>query len=142
MDSATTEFLQVNGVFTLPSESLQNALLQSFVECVLPSMPIVEWQDFLNSIYGRSGHSPISLLLFHAVMFSAITFVDLKHLNEAGYSNRREAHESFFQKAKVSQGAVTQLELSTNKKTASLPSMLRRRHPHHRAIYAPPNLPR
>ena len=115
MDSATIEFLQVNGVFTLPSESLQTVLLQSFVECVLPSMPIIEWQDFLNSIYGHSRHSPISLLLFHAVMFSATTFVDLKHLNEAGYLNRREAHESFFQKTKVSQGVVPALSFQLTK---------------------------
>jgi hypothetical protein len=103
MDSATTEFLQIHGVLSLPNEALQSALLQAFVESVLPSMPIIEWQDFLNSINGRSSvHGSVSLLLFHAVMFSATTFVDLGHLHEAGYSSRREAHEDLFQKAKVS----------------------------------------
>ncbi|KAJ5128508.1 hypothetical protein N7476_007131 [Penicillium atrosanguineum] len=102
MDSVTIDSLRINGVLSLPSESLQRALLQSFVECVQPAMPILEWQNFLNSIYGRgNGHGSISLLLFHAVMFSATTFVDLRHLHAAGYSNRREAHESFFQKAKL-----------------------------------------
>lgn len=103
MDSVTIDSLHVNGVLSLPSACLQSALLQAFVECVQPTMPILEWQEFLNAIYGRgNGHGSVSLLLFHAVMFSATTFVDLGHLHAAGYTSRREAHEAFFQKAKVS----------------------------------------
>lgn len=102
MDTSTIEYLLSNGVFTLPSSSFQTALLQAFLECVYPSMPILEWQSFLNAINDRSGHGSISLLLYHAVMFSAITFVGLEHLLEEGYLNRREAQEACFQKVKVS----------------------------------------
>ncbi|KAJ5681589.1 uncharacterized protein N7477_001529 [Penicillium maclennaniae] len=102
MGSVTIDSLHANSVLSLPGERLQGALLQAFVECVQPTMPILELQGFLNAIYGRShGHGSISLLLFHAVMFSATTFVDLKHLHAAGYTSRREAHEAFFQKAKL-----------------------------------------
>jgi hypothetical protein len=108
MDPATIESLQMNGVFSLPSDSLQSALLKAFVECVQPSMPIIEWQQFFNSIYGRTNsRDSVSLLLFHAVMFSATTFVDLESLHAAGYTSRREAHEAFFQKAKVSHSIPT-----------------------------------
>lgn len=104
MDPANLECLHNNEIFSLPSDPLQNALLQSFAECVLPSTPIVELQSFLNAIHDRDGrHGSVSLLLFYAVMFSATTFVELAHLLEAGYASRREAHESFYHKAKVSQ---------------------------------------
>jgi ABC-type uncharacterized transport system YnjBCD permease subunit len=65
-------------------------------------MPIIEWQQFLTIIRdGRGAHGSVSLLLYLAVMFSATTFVALEHLLEAGYSSRKEAHESFFQRTKV-----------------------------------------
>lgn len=103
MDSATIEYLLSNAVFSLPETPLQNALLQAFVECVLPSMPILEWQNFLNAFNDHeSAYGSISLLLFHAVMFSATPFVRLEHILQAGYLSRREAHEALFQKCKVS----------------------------------------
>lgn len=102
MNTPTIEYLLSNGVFSLPSSPLQKALLQAFLECVLPSMPILDWQNFLNAINDQeSGHGSVSLLLFHAVMFSATTFVGLEYLLEEGYSSRREAQESCFQKVKV-----------------------------------------
>lgn len=102
MNKPTIEYLLSNGVFSLPSLSLQKALLQAFLEFVLPSMPILEWQSFLNAINDHeSGHGSVSLLLFHAVMFSATTFVELEHLLEEGYSNRGEAQEACFLKTKV-----------------------------------------
>ncbi|KAE8168571.1 fungal-specific transcription factor domain-containing protein [Aspergillus tamarii] len=94
------EHLLLQGAFTLPSFPLQQALLQTFFECVLPSMPIINWQTFINIVSNKEGgQGQISLLLFQAIMFSATAFVNLDHLQKAGYSSREEAHEAFFQKA-------------------------------------------
>ena len=102
MNPSSIEFLYVNGAFTLPSTQLQNALLQTFVECVLPAMPIVEWPAFINAICNReSDQGSVSLLLFYAMLTAATTFVDMGHLQEAGYSSRQEAQEAFYYKAKV-----------------------------------------
>ncbi len=102
------EYLQAHGALTLPSIALQDALLQKFVECVLPCMPILDWPGFINIINARDGsQGQVSLLLFQAVMFSATTFVELEYLLEAGYSNREEAHEGFFEKAKVRHNNVS-----------------------------------
>ncbi|KAJ5679052.1 hypothetical protein N7462_007296 [Penicillium macrosclerotiorum] len=102
MNIETIERLRVNGALSLPSIRLQSVLLQTFVESVLPSMPILEWQTFLNAIHDGCGdQGSISLLLFHAVMFSATAFVDMEHLLEAGFSSRQEAHEAFFQRTKL-----------------------------------------
>ena len=99
----TLECLNSNGVFALPNTPLQTALFQAFEECVLPSMPIVEWQSLIQALHGAYGsHGSISLLLYHAIMVSATTFVDMHHLLEAGHSTRQEVQELFFQKARVS----------------------------------------
>ena len=96
------EQLLLQGALTLPSFPLQQALLQTFFECVLPTMPIINWQTFINSVSNKEGsQGKVSLLLFQAIMFSATTFVDLDDLQKAGYSSREEAHEAFFQKAHV-----------------------------------------
>lgn len=103
MNQDTIECLHMNGVFALPNASFQTALLQAFADCVLPSMPIVEWQQLIQALHGAHGsHGSISLLLYHAIMVSATTFVDMHHILEAGHSTRQEAQESFFQKARVS----------------------------------------
>ncbi|KAJ5477102.1 hypothetical protein N7539_007246 [Penicillium diatomitis] len=102
MSRNSIESLRMNGVFDLPSERLKHALLETFFESVLPSMPILEWQDFLRSIHDESGsQGTVSLLLYSAVMFSATTFVHVDHLLEAGYNSRKEAHEAFFQRTKM-----------------------------------------
>ncbi|KAJ5364256.1 uncharacterized protein N7496_009969, partial [Penicillium cataractarum] len=102
MSRQTVDCLRVNGVLALPSIRLQSALLRTFVESVLPSMPIIEWQQFLTVIRNENGaHGSLSLLLYLAVMFSATTFVELEHLLEAGYTSRKEAHEAFFRSTKL-----------------------------------------
>ncbi|EPS27713.1 hypothetical protein PDE_02657 [Penicillium oxalicum 114-2] len=102
MSQEMIDYLEKNQVFCLPSARLQQALLHTFIECVLPSMPILEWQDFLAIIHdGRGGPGRVSLLLYWAVMFSATNYVDLHYLLEVGYLSRKEAHEDFFQKAKL-----------------------------------------
>ncbi|KAJ5111491.1 hypothetical protein N7532_002026 [Penicillium argentinense] len=102
INPATLECLHLNGVFALANPPLQNALLGAFAECVLPSMPIVEWQNLFHAIHGGDGqHGSVSLLLYHAIMVSATTFVDIGYIVEAGFSSRQEAQESFFQKARL-----------------------------------------
>ena len=107
IDLDSVESLHTHGALTLPSIPLQNALLQRFAECVLPCMPILEWPGFVNIINARDGsQGQISLFLFQAVMFSATTFVELGYLLEAGYSSREEAHQGFFEKAKVCHNSI------------------------------------
>lgn len=121
MTRQTVDCLRVNGVLALPSIRLQSALLRTFVESVLPSMPIIEWQHFLAVIRNENGaHGSVSLLLYLAVMFSATTFVELEHLLEAGYTSRKEAHEAFFQRTKVSRHCIRRIMTYANQDVASI----------------------
>lgn len=96
-------YLHSKGAFTLPEMTLQKALLHAYVEFVHPYMPLLELQPFLETIHERDGKKgTVSLLLYHAVMFTAASFVPAKYLKAAGFSRRREARKSFFMKARVS----------------------------------------
>ncbi|OAA60482.1 c6 zinc finger domain containing protein [Niveomyces insectorum RCEF 264] len=95
-------YLHSKGAFTLPDQTLQKALLHAFVEFVYPYMPLLELRPFLETIHERDGkNGTISLLLYHAVMFTAAAFVPAKYLKAAGFSRRREARKTFFMKARA-----------------------------------------
>ncbi|KAL4864355.1 hypothetical protein BDV12DRAFT_176357 [Aspergillus spectabilis] len=95
------DYLARKGVFDLPYERLQNELLKTFVLHVHPYLPVLNLPAFLETIANNDDHSPISLLLFYAVMFSSIAFIDPEHIHRAGYPSRRAARREFFQKARV-----------------------------------------
>lgn len=103
LTSDDVKYLHAKGALSLPELGLQNALLQAYVEFVHPYMPLIELHDFLNAIHSRDGLcGQISLFLYHAVMFAATAFVDIRHLQEAGYPTRKAARKFYFAKTRVS----------------------------------------
>ncbi|OJJ08555.1 hypothetical protein ASPVEDRAFT_34698 [Aspergillus versicolor CBS 583.65] len=95
------QYLDENGVFTFPDEELRNELLTTFVINVYPYMPLLDLEEFLQAIAINNGSSPLSLLLFHAVMFASATFIKPHHLYRAGYSSQKEPRREFFLKATI-----------------------------------------
>lgn len=97
------QYLALKGALALPSIALQNALLQCYVEYVYPYMPLIDLHPFLSIVDRRDGvNGQTSLLLYQSIMFSAMAFVDIKHLRAAGFSSRKVARKAFVQKTKVS----------------------------------------
>lgn len=97
------KYLHVKGALSVPALPLQNALLQAYVEFVHPYMPLMDLGSFLGIINNRDGRNgQISLFLYQAVMFVGSAFVDMKYLREGGYTTRKAARKSFFQKTRVS----------------------------------------
>jgi hypothetical protein len=95
------EYLQRKGALTVPGTGLRNELLRSYVQYVHPYMPLLDLKDFLHPIEKNDGNSPVSLLLFQAVMFAATAYIDMRFLHAQGFSNRKAARKVFFQKARV-----------------------------------------
>jgi hypothetical protein len=66
-------------------------------------MPLIDLHPFLSIVDRRDGvNGQTSLLLYQSIMFSAMAFVDIKHLRAAGFSSRKVARKAFVQKTKVS----------------------------------------
>lgn len=95
------EYLRSKGALTIPEPPLRNELLRAYVQWVHNFMPLLDLHEFLCSVAENDPDANISLLLFQAVMFAGTAFVDLEHLQAAGFATRREARKAFFMRARV-----------------------------------------
>jgi hypothetical protein len=95
------EYLSSKGALTIPAPRLRNELLRAYVQWVYNFMPLLDLHEFLRSIAENDPDANISLLLFQAVMFAGTAFVDLEHLQAAGFATRRDARKAFFMRARV-----------------------------------------
>ncbi|KAH6974267.1 fungal-specific transcription factor domain-containing protein [Ilyonectria sp. MPI-CAGE-AT-0026] len=94
-------FLHAKGALNLPSRDCQDALLWSFFEYVYPFMPILDLDQFLQAVENDDGKAgKISLLLFQAVLFTGTAHVPLHHLQNAGFTTRKNARKAFFQRVR------------------------------------------
>jgi hypothetical protein len=95
------DYLAVKGALTIPDATLRNELLKSYIHYVHTYMPLLDLEEFLQTIVQNDGIHRISLLLFQAVMFAGVAFIDMKHLQAAGYQTRKAARKVFFQRARL-----------------------------------------
>jgi hypothetical protein len=95
------DYLAVKGALTIPDATLRNELLKSYIHYVHTYMPLLDLEEFLQTIAQNDGIHRISLLLFQAVMFAGVAFIDMKHLQAAGYQTRKAARKVFFQRARL-----------------------------------------
>lgn len=95
------DYLAVKGALTIPDTGLRNELLKAYIHYVHNYMPLLDLEEFLQTIVQNDGVHRISLLLFQAVMFAGMAFVDMKHLQAAGYQTRKAARKIFFQRARL-----------------------------------------
>ncbi|KAI9934413.1 hypothetical protein MW887_000027 [Aspergillus wentii] len=95
------DYLAMKGALTVPDPELRNELLKSYIHYVHTYMPLLDLEDFLQTIVKNDGIHRMSLLLFQAVMFAGTAFIDLKHLHAAGYQSRKVARKVFFQRARL-----------------------------------------
>ncbi|KAI9043553.1 transcription factor domain-containing protein [Aspergillus affinis] len=95
------EFLRFRGALSTPESGLRNELLRCYIKWVHSFMPVLNLQEFLRCIAQNDPNGNISLLLFQAVMFVATAFVDLKHLQDAGYATRKSARSAFYTRLRL-----------------------------------------
>ncbi|KAJ5099094.1 hypothetical protein N7532_006095 [Penicillium argentinense] len=95
------DYLAAKGALSIPDVTLRNELLKAYVHYVHTYMPLLDLEEFLQTIVQNDGIHRISLLLFQAVMFAGMAFVDMKHLQAAGYQTRKAARKIFFQRARL-----------------------------------------
>lgn len=96
------EFLQSKGALTIPDTKLREALIQAYLEHVHPLLPVINIEDFIESlIEDNDFNAKVSLLFLQAVMFSGSAYVDWCLLAEAGFKTRKEARSTLYQRARV-----------------------------------------
>ncbi|KAL4792762.1 fungal-specific transcription factor domain-containing protein [Aspergillus venezuelensis] len=95
------EFLRFRGALAIPESGLRTELLRCYIKWVHSFLPVLNLQEFLRAIAENDPEGNISLLLFQAVMFVATAFVDLRHLQAAGYTTRKAARNAFYTRLRL-----------------------------------------
>ncbi|KAJ5782099.1 hypothetical protein N7457_003873 [Penicillium paradoxum] len=95
------EFLRFRGALSLPESGLRDELLRCYIQWVHSFMPVLNLQELLRCVAENDPEGNISILLFQAIMFVGTAFVDLKHLQDAGYSTRNKARNAFFTRLRL-----------------------------------------
>ncbi|KFY94195.1 hypothetical protein V500_03385 [Pseudogymnoascus sp. VKM F-4518 (FW-2643)] len=102
MASEDMMHLWKKGATVIPETAFRNELLRSYIEFVHPYMPLLDVHDFLRIVDKGTGEGGrVSLLLFQAVMFAGVAFVDRSFLTAAGYPTRRSARKAFYLKTRA-----------------------------------------
>ena len=94
-------YLRTKGAFRVPQPRLMNELARQYVLHMHPYIPIIDLSEFLSAICGGDESAKLDLLLFQAIMFAGIAFVDLQYLQEEGYQSRRAAIDAFYRRARL-----------------------------------------
>ncbi|KAF5709071.1 cutinase transcription factor 1 beta [Fusarium mundagurra] len=101
LDKHYLEFLALKDCLTIPDNQLRDELIRIYAFIVYPFMPAIDLIDFLEPITGSSEAGTVSLLIFQAIMFSSVTFVDMQLLQSHGFESKREARKVFFNRVKL-----------------------------------------
>lgn len=96
------EYLVERDAFTIPDDEFRDALLRTYVRIIHCFMPAIDLDALLIPVI--KGNGSISLLLFQAVMFASVIFVDSEFLRSRGYSSRKAARKIFFNRVRLLYG--------------------------------------
>ncbi|KAL1910194.1 hypothetical protein Sste5344_003808 [Sporothrix stenoceras] len=99
------EYLADKDALTIPDDEFRDELLRTYVKIVYCFVPALDFTDFLDPIInGGDIKHPVSLLLFQAVMFASVVFVDSSLLESRGFASRKAARKIFFNRVRLLYG--------------------------------------
>lgn len=109
LDGQDICYLSRKGALGIPDLPLRSSLVRGYIENLHPWMPFLD----IDLVYGSLQEKPsprnpkISLLLFQALMFAGCASCDLTELRRGGFSSRREARKTYFERVRVSDEIAT-----------------------------------
>lgn len=101
LDPGVVHLLRQKKALSLPLQTAREELLGAYICYVHPFLPLLDLEHFLDAVEGKHESRRVSLILFQAVMFAAMSFVDIRHIRAEGFRNRKEARKSFFNRVRV-----------------------------------------
>ncbi|CAI7580002.1 unnamed protein product [Penicillium pancosmium] len=93
-------YLNNKGAFEVPPPNLLRQLLTAYLQFAYGYMPIIDLHELLGS-FMQVPSTAISRLLFQCLLFAGVAFVDVTYLEAAGFKSRGEAHDHYFDKARL-----------------------------------------
>lgn len=105
-------YLHVKGALDIPPLNLRRGLIRSYVRYVHPFLPVLDLRNLVQCTCETfsTGPAPISILVFQAVMFAGLPFLELDKVKELGFSTKREARRVFHNRARVSESPAVDIK--------------------------------
>ncbi|KAK4574445.1 hypothetical protein LTR86_001286 [Recurvomyces mirabilis] len=103
----TVKYLEAKHVFELPSRSVYDELIITFLSNVFPLYPVVGYQEFYDQYMSNN----LPWILIHACCFMATTFCSDELIHKCGFGSRKVARLAYYSKAK----ALVDVEYERNK---------------------------
>jgi hypothetical protein len=101
LDSEVVHLLRQKKALSLPQQTAREALLGAYICYVHPFLPLLDLGPFLDAVQGKDESNRVSLIFFQAVMFAAMSFVDISHIKREGFRHRKEGRRAYFNKVRV-----------------------------------------
>ncbi|RKL49151.1 Cutinase transcription factor 1 beta [Fusarium oxysporum] len=101
LDNRDMYYLSHKLCLSIPDPEFRDELLRVYITVVHSFLPILDIEEYAGAILHNNGRNPISLLLFQAVNFVSVTFVDLKTLHSRGYASRLAARKDFYDRVRI-----------------------------------------
>ncbi|KAF5541306.1 cutinase transcription factor 1 beta [Fusarium mexicanum] len=101
LDDRDMYYLSHKLCLSIPDPEFRDELLRVYATVVHSFLPILDIEEYAGSILHNNGRNPVSLLLFQAVNFVSVTFVDIKMLNSRGYLSRIAARRDFHDRVRL-----------------------------------------
>ena len=103
LDSTDLEYLQNKGALQIPAPGLRNKIISCYLQFIHPQLPVLDASTLQQIAQGSLSpdKASMSILLFQAAMFSAVLFIDIKSMKEAGYDTPLEMRRAFYARARV-----------------------------------------
>jgi hypothetical protein len=121
LDPTDLQYLQAKNAFSLPSREFHDVCVARYLEFAHPLLPLLDQRQLLSTLRNEDGNGEqISLLLFHAVMLSGVTFVEDEWILGEGFSSRQAARRAFFDRAKVGRRLSDAFLFATQTKSVHL----------------------
>ncbi|KAK6067720.1 hypothetical protein SCUP234_11464 [Seiridium cupressi] len=97
-------YLMEKDALTIPDDEFRDELLRTYVKIIHCFMPAIDLDKLLLPIIRADGQERVSLLLFQAVMFASVIFVDSDLLRSRNFVSRKAARKVFFNRVRLLYG--------------------------------------
>ncbi|KIV93029.1 hypothetical protein PV10_04274 [Exophiala mesophila] len=96
-------YLTSKGALKLPSAKFQEEIVKCYVFYVHPFLPVVDLVQLLGALYRPSTfqRGKISILLYQAIMFAGVSFIDPANVKDLGFAAKRDARKAYHDKTRI-----------------------------------------
>ncbi|KAL4914577.1 hypothetical protein BDW62DRAFT_219990 [Aspergillus aurantiobrunneus] len=106
LDKEDVAYMRSKGCFSVPDQPVLDEFINQYFLHIHPETPVLDEAGFWRLYSQAGGDAPtseqkISLFVFQAMMFRAISYVSIESINRCGFSDKESARASFYKRAKL-----------------------------------------